>query len=89
MFKIFDLFSDTGNKRIFPSPTFVTPGSGNWYALPGYAENSPFLTFDVPGYKWLYNGQKFRVWYGEDLVDFTEHDNVGQTCMNVDIYTLY
>ena len=44
MFKIFDLFSHTRNKRIFPSPTFVTPVIGNWYELQGYTENSPFLT---------------------------------------------
>ncbi|XP_046855326.1 uncharacterized protein LOC124448362 [Xenia sp. Carnegie-2017] len=51
------IITDTRNKRIFPSPTFVTPGTGNWYELPGYTENSSSLTFDVPGYKWLYNGQ--------------------------------
>ena len=87
MFKIFDLFSDTRNKRIFPSPTFVTPVTGNWYELQGYTENSPFLTFAAPGCQWLHRGQKFRIWYGEDLAGYTEGDNRGQTCMDEEIYT--
>ena len=32
-------------------------------------------------------GQKFQIWYAEDLVDCTEFDNSGQTC--VDVYAWY
>ena len=36
-----------------------------------------------PGLKYLRNGQKMRMWYGEDLYNFYEYDNRGYTCMNV------
>ncbi|XP_046851288.1 uncharacterized protein LOC124444699 [Xenia sp. Carnegie-2017] len=80
------IITDSRNQRIFPAPSLITPGVGNWYKLPGYTENSPSITFAVPGYQWLYHGQILRIWYGEDLAGFTEHDNHGTTCMNVFVY---
>ncbi|XP_046857262.1 uncharacterized protein LOC124450666 [Xenia sp. Carnegie-2017] len=80
------IITDTRNKRIFPAPSLITPTTGNWYELPGYTENSPSITFAVPGYQWLYHGQIFRIWYGEDLANKWEDDNHGQTCMNVRVY---
>lgn len=32
-------------------------------------------------------GQTFQIWYAEDLVDCSEFDNSGQTC--VDVYAWY
>ncbi|XP_046850235.1 uncharacterized protein LOC124443759 [Xenia sp. Carnegie-2017] len=82
------IITDSKNKRIFPAPSLITPTTdGNWYSLPGYTENSPSITFAVPGYQWLYHGQIFRIWYGEDLLGYTEQDNQGRTCMNVLVYT--
>ncbi|XP_046851286.1 uncharacterized protein LOC124444697 [Xenia sp. Carnegie-2017] len=82
------IITDTRNKRIFPAPSLITPGTnGNWYILPGYNSNSPSITFAVPGFRWLYHGQTFRIWYGEDLLGYTESDNHGKTCMNVLVYT--
>ncbi|XP_046851099.1 uncharacterized protein LOC124444518 [Xenia sp. Carnegie-2017] len=81
------IITDTRNKRIFPAPTLITLSPGNWYTLPGYTENSPTIAFAVPGYQWLYHGQTFRIWYGEDLAGHTEHDNHGKTCMNVLVHT--
>ncbi|XP_046851402.1 uncharacterized protein LOC124444794 isoform X1 [Xenia sp. Carnegie-2017] len=82
------IITDTRNKRIFPAPSLITPGTnGNWYISPGYNSNSPSITFAVPGFRWLYHGQTFRIWYGEDLLGYTESDNHGKTCMNVLVYT--
>ena len=63
--------------------------SGNmFYRLSGIWSNSTELTFNsftVP--MRVSTGQEFRVWYSEDLKDVSEHDNEGETCM--DIYALY
>ena len=78
---------DTKNHRIYPSPTLVNLHSGGWYDLPGYHENSLELVFTEPGFRYLYSGQTFRIWYGEDLHGYTEHDNHGSTCMDVYVFT--
>ena len=78
---------DTRNKRIYPSPTLVSLRLGGWYDLPGYGMNSPELVFSDPGFRYLYSGQKLRIWYGEDLFDYTESDNHGFTCMDVYVYS--
>jgi hypothetical protein len=80
--------SDTRNKRVYPSPTLIsTRTGGSWYDLPGYGPNSPELVFSDPGFRYLYKGQTMRIWYGEDLHDWTEHDNHGFTCMDVYVYS--
>jgi hypothetical protein len=79
--------SDTRNQRIYPSPTLISTRTGGWYDLPGYGPNSPELVFSDPGFRYLYYGQKMRIWYGEDLYNYTEGDNHGYTCMDVYVYS--
>ncbi|XP_046856420.1 uncharacterized protein LOC124449519 [Xenia sp. Carnegie-2017] len=81
------IVTDNRNKRIFPSPLLVKPVRGNWYEMPGYNENSGLLVFALPGYQYMYHGQVFRFWYGEDLSGHTEGDNHGHTCMKVEVFT--
>ena len=37
--------------------------------------------------KYLENGDKLRVCYGEDLFGYTETENHGKTCMNICVLT--
>ncbi|CAB4013674.1 Hypothetical predicted protein [Paramuricea clavata] len=81
------IVTDTRNKRIYPSPTLISTHTGGWYDLPGYEANSPELVFSDPGFRYLYKRQKMRIWYGEDLHNYTEGDNHGFTCMDVYVYS--
>ena len=79
--------SDTRNKVIYPSPSLISLHTGGWYDLPGYSKNSPEIVFSDQGFRYLSNGQKIRIWYGEDLFGWTESDNHGFTCMDVYVYS--
>ena len=75
--------TNSTNAVVFPQISGI-----NSYTLPGIWSNSSELTFknvNVP--LSVSKGQKFRVWYGEDLKDESETDNGGRACM--DIYALY
>ena len=75
--------TNDSNAVIFPHYSDIKP-----YQLPGIRSDSKELVFNnltVP--LRVVAGQEFRVWYGEDLKNESEHDNGGMTCMN--IYALY
>ena len=79
----------SNNALISPPSLFFTyaGGAGNWAELPGYNSYSPEIVLPrFSPYK-VSAGQELRVWYGEDLAGFTEHDNGGWACCNV--YALY
>lgn len=58
------------------------------YTLQGYHPDSSEIVFtNISTPLRLSSGQQLRVWYGEDLMDETEHDNSGSTC--VDVYAKY
>ena len=61
---------------------------GKWYYNVGYSSLSPELVLSVFSHPLdVSSGQEFRVWYGEDLVNFYDHDNDGKVCS--DVYALY
>lgn len=74
----------TPSKRIlFPREKFIRDKSA-WYALPGFEPNSPFLVFhDFANPEFVQYGQKIEIWFGEDLVNDSEEDNDGETCVEV------
>ena len=52
--------------------------------LSGFDANSPEIVFDsIPTPLAVTAGQKFRMWYGEDLRNATEQDNAGESCADV------
>lgn len=67
-----------------PSQLLGTPRRGKWHRIPGYNSMSPVLELKV-----FHNpirvtyGQELRLWYGEDLVNYTEGDNGGKACAAV------
>ena len=86
------IITDSMNRILYPSPRLVTfgvQGHKGRYTLPGYTPSSPELVFSDFGYpKYLKKGEKLRVWYAEDLYDFTESNKHGSTCMNLSVYSL-
>ena len=82
------VITDTSNHIILPPNQFMVD-SAKWYRVPYY--NAPFApelvlsVFSHP--RRVYSRQQFRLWYGEDLTDYSEHDNGGRACC--DVYALY
>lgn len=78
----------SNNQIILPANQFIRNAAGKWYKVPGYDSFSPEIILSVfsnPPY--LPAGTQLRVWYGEDLVNYTEADNDGRVC--TDVYVLY
>ena len=80
--------TNESNARIFPLSSVVNFDDLVFYKLPGFHQNSAEIVFDsFPVPLSVTTGQRFRVWYGEDLVDKHETDNVGNAC--IDVYGFY
>ena len=85
------VITDAHNHIILPPSQLIVTGSlapGKWYYNVGYSSVSPELVLSVFSHPLhVSSGQEFRVWYGEDLVNFYDHDNDGKVCS--DVYALY
>ena len=58
------------------------------YEIEGTGVNATELVFnELPSPISAFVGQEFQIWFGQDLANCTEHNNSGQTC--VDVYALY
>ena len=57
---------------------------GSRYTIPGYdAQSSEIIFSGFPNPLHLFSGQELRMWYEEDLLDRSEHDNIGESCTDV------
>ena len=85
------VITNAHNHIILPPNQLIASGesaAGKWYNELGYSSVSPELVLSVfsdPPH--VSSGQEFRVWYGEDLMNFTESNNDGKVCS--DVYALY
>ena len=78
----------TANRILLPPKQFLTILSLEWYKIPGYNSVSPELILSVLSTpNWISSEQELLLWYGEDLVNFSEEDNGGTVCVNV--YALF
>eukprot|EP00794_Sanderia_malayensis_P009994 gene9994-11015_t len=75
--------TDVGNRVIVPAAP-VQYYKKPWYRLNGNdkAAKSVVLSTGLNPYTFLKH-KTYRVWYGEDLFNFTEHDNAGNMCVNI------
>ena len=74
------------NSRIFPANVdgSLVLDVQFFYTLPGFNGNSTEITFDsTPTPLSVVAGQKFKIWYGEDLTGIYEGDNDGTSCTDV------
>ncbi|CAB4045790.1 Hypothetical predicted protein [Paramuricea clavata] len=78
------VITDVENRIIYPSP-FVTQLTWHGlYRMPGYNSTSPYLVFsDFCAPQYFEGGRKIRIWYSEDLYDYTDHNNDGTSHMEV------
>ena len=75
---IFVFLTDTSNTILLPM------GQSSRYTIPGYdAQSSEIIFSGFPNPLHLSSGQELRMWYEEDLLDHTEHDNIGTSCTDV------
>lgn len=72
--------TDNKNKLLFPS--YVN--RMGWYKIPGYNSKSKMLKLEnLRSPSAFEEGDEMRIWYGEDLRGYTEHDNHGEVCAKV------
>lgn len=73
--------TDDKNDVIFPqNPVNEKYG---FYSKPLYNAESPELVFMADQPLYVKKGVEMRVWYGEDLVNVSEYDNMGKSCSDV------
>ena len=59
-------------------------GQSSGYTVPGYdAQSSEIIFSDFPNPLHLSSDQELRLWYEEDLKNYTEIDNDGTSCTDV------
>ena len=78
----------SSNYILLPPNQFIGNRAGKWSKVPGYNSFSPEIVLSVfshPNY--MFARTQLRLWYGEDLVNYTEGDNGGRVC--TDVYLLY
>ncbi|XP_068677142.1 uncharacterized protein [Montipora foliosa] len=78
--------TDEKDTRIFPANVngSLVLSHHFYYTLLGFDENSNEIVFDsTPTPLSVVAGQKFRIWYGEDLAGKAEDDNDGTSCIDV------
>ena len=81
------VITKSNNEVILPLNQFFTFGHGKWSQIPGYNSLSPEIVLSFSSPYSVSSGQQLRLWYGEDLVAYTENGNDGNVCC--DVYALY
>ena len=84
--EIYTFLTDERNNII--GPRFSEPSEFSKYSvkyeLPGYNSDSPFLIFFMGKSAYgLHYLAELRLWYSEDLLDYTEYNNEGTSCADV------
>ena len=80
------VITDSQNSILLP--TKFDYKDGKWYKMPGYNSRSPNLVLPSDVGMYICKGCPLKVWYGEDLVDFTTEDNNGKVCFQVYAFML-
>ena len=75
------IITDTNNEVVFP----VNVNDIMYFQVPGFdAKTSKILVFTNHAYpNFFVKDQELRVWYTEDLKDYTTEDNDGTHCIKV------
>ena len=78
--------TNSTNDLLLPTSHFKVETS--WYKIPGYHSLSPELVLSFFSNPHLMSSaEELHLWYGEDLLDYTESDNDGKACC--DVYALF
>ena len=80
--------TNSANYVLLPTSHSLIAGTTTWYKIPGYHSLSPELVLSFfANHHSVSSGEELRLWYGEDLLDYTEGDNDGKTCC--DVYAIF
>jgi len=65
---------------------FTSQGDGAWFSIDDTTSSSDSIVFQIKDgvYDFKMEGQH-TLWYGEDLVDYTEEDNIGGACFDIEV----
>ena len=79
---VLTVVTDTSNRVVFPANFKNSPRP---FEIPGFnADISEILVFTNLAHPNFFNkGQELRIWYSEDLFNYTTDDNDGTHCVNV------
>ena len=79
------IITDRHDNVIFPLQHFIKHGSGLWYTMPvlddKHSDELVFSNFDYMLY--LHPYIELRVWFNEDLKNWSESDNQDRVCADV------
>lgn len=79
------IITDNHDNIIYPRPQYIKHAAGLWYYLPmvddKHSDELVFTDFSEPFY--MQEHQQLRIWYGEDLKNWSETDNQGRICVDV------
>ena len=74
----------TDDNNTILAPEASTVNAHGWYTLSGYTSSSSVLVFCAPKKAHCVHANiELRLWYGEDLVGYSESNNGGTTCADV------
>ena len=77
---LYVIITDDKDKVVFPE----NHNGGLPHTIPGFTSSSPELLFTFSSPLVVAAGQKYKVWYSEDLKDVADFDNQpGKTCMKI------
>jgi len=81
--KLAVFITGTTSKNILFPHTKTGAGNG-FYDFYGFNSNSPDVVLSkIASPLYVKNGMQMRIWYGEDLLNSSESDNSGKSCVNV------
>ena len=75
------IITDVNNNIVLPKK--IQHLAGLWYKLDGYNSRSPNLVYELHSPLHVRPQSSFRIWYGEDLKNYCEGDNIGRICVDV------
>ena len=82
------IITNTKRDAVLPSAGDLKANYHHFYYLNGITHTSPELVFpDQPNKVLVSRSQELQIWYGQDLIDHSEENNSGTTC--VDVYVRY
>ena len=78
------VITNSDNHILLPPNQLITIDNAGWSKIPGYNSLSPELVLSVFSHPHSVNSrQELRLWYGQDLMNYSEENNGGRVCCDV------
>lgn len=84
------IITDKYDYKLYPLDKYIVSLHGLWYYLPfadtKHSDELVFTNYHDPFFLPQYG--MLKIWYGGDLKNYLEHNNVGRVCVNVYVHAL-